>query len=391
MSIDNTTSAAAGSTTASTEVRVRGGALLDALAAVRPFMSRSRSAQAHECSVMLSFDAQGGSLACETGAVSVRVLVPEIRAEEAGEAMVSHEGLKRAVSAYAGRRGPSSRVELRIGVTDEELTLTDPDGERGTATVRVRGDEYVPKPITVVPGTLVLERAAFAEQTKAVAIAAERPRFDTLPILTAVRIESDTMVATDRYRLANIPLQASGDLKGGAQPEATALAKVMGATTGETVSIGVDKDVLTVHADNMTASLLMQMSDYPKVQAVVRGYEESPRLQVSAGALRDLLAPYVKGCGDSKVTLTTTTEGLAAEVRHGDGQVLATNVVPLQEQSGEPATVLLDIEYLVDALKVAASEQVEMRIKAPLKPVMIGSTVHPDRYCMVQPIKPAGG
>lgn len=388
MSIDNTTSVAGKASTTSTEMQVRGGALLDALAAVRPFMSRSKSARVHERSVLLSFDAQGGSVACDTGAVSLQVKVPEIRAEQPGEALVSHEDLKRAVGAYAGRRGPSSRVELRMEASAEALTIT--DGERGTATVRVMGEEYGPKPLAVVPGTLVLDRVPFAERTNSVAIAAERPTLAALPILTAVRIESGAMIATDRYRLAHVPLHGSGHLEGGAQPEAKMLTKLMGAATGETVSIGTAGDVLTVHADNLTGSMMMQVGDYPQVRVILRGYDESATVRTSAAALRDLLTPYMKGCGDSTVVLTAAGEGIEAQVHHGDGEVLATTVVPAQGRTGDPATVTLNIEYLVDALKIAGSEQVEMRISAPLKPVRIGSVTDAERYCIVQPVRRAG-
>lgn len=388
MSIDQNMSTAT-EVARTTEMQVRGGALLDALAAVRPFVSRRKSAQPHERGVLLSVDAQGGSLSCDTGAVSVRVNVPEVRSDRPGRVLVSHEDLNRAVGAYAGRRGPSSRVEVSLSVTSDEVSVT--DGGRGSSLARVLSDAHMPPPLPRVPGTLVLGRDAFTEQSAAVAMAAERPTAAALPILTAVRIESGHMVATDRYRLANMPLTGSGDLEEGAQPGARVLAKIMAATVGETVSIGTRDGVMTVHADNLTASLDMLTGDFPKVSTIGRGLEESPAICVDADELRAALSPYLKGCGDAKVMLTLTRKKVEAEVIHGDGHTLATTAVAAPAVDGDPAPVLLNIEYLLDAVKIAGGEWVDLRINAPLKPVMVASTDRDERYCIIQPIRPAGG
>lgn len=379
MSVDQSVSVAAKAVEMS--VRVRGGALLDALAAVRPLVTRRATASTGERGVRVSFGPDGGSLGVEAGGVSLRLRVPEMTAEAEGEVWVAHADLNSAAGALAARRGPRSRVELVLEVGPEQVSLV---GETSTSVLRPLSDVHVNPTLKVVPGTLVVDRAVFAERAAAVAIAAESG--DTLPILAATRLDAYEMVATDRYRMASMPVTGSGDLDE-VLPPAGAFAKVLAAAVGDTVSIGGDEKVVSVHADNLTASLLAQFGDYPKLRAIVKGFGDGPAVRVSVAAVREVLAPYVRGHGHSNVALSLTAQGFEVEVVDGKGHKVAQARIPVLEERGQVPPVFLNVGYFVDGLKIAGSEHVWLEIRESLKPIKITSNVDPDRYCVLQPVR----
>lgn len=379
MSVDQSVSVSAEAKVAT--VSVRGGALLDGLSAVRPLVTRRASASTGERGVRLDYGPDGGSLGVESGEVSLRLQVPEMRADVEGSVWLSHVDLVKAVGALSSRRGPRSQAELVLEVSDEQVSVV---GESSTCMLRPLSDVHVNPPLEAVPGTLVVDRVLFAERAAAVAITAESG--DTLPILAATRLDAHEMVATDRYRLASMPVTGSGDLDE-VLPPARAFAKVLAATVGDTVSIGGDEKVVSVHADNLTASLLAQFGDYPKLGAIVRGFGDGPAVRVSVAAVREVLAPYVRGHGHSNVALSLTAQGFEVEVVDGKGHKVAQARIPVLEERGQVPLVFLNVGYFVDGLKIAGSEHVWLEIRESLKPIKITSNVDPDRYCVVQPVR----
>ena len=329
----------------------------------------------------VDFGPDGGVLGVERDGLSVMLRVPEMTAEVEGSVWVSHADLFTAVRAQSARRGARSQVELALEVGQEQVSVV---GQSSTSMMPVLSALHVNPTQKVVPGTLVVDRALFAERAAAVAIAAESG--DTLPVLEGTRLDAHEMVATDRYRLASMPVTGTGDLPQVVAP-ARVLAKVLAATAGETLSIGTDGEVVSVHAENLTASLLARTGDYPRVASIAKGFGDGPALRVAAAALREVLAPHARG--KNVVALTVTPNGLEVEVDDGGAQTLAQARVPVLAQRGETPSVHFNVGYFVDALKIAGSEHVWLEIHGPLKPAMVGSNVDPDRYCMIQPVRRA--
>ena len=366
-----------------TVLRVRGGALLDALAALRPFVAAGRTAADHACGVQLVADAQVCEVRCSTGEVSARAPF-DADVDQPVAVWVRLADLWSAASAYSARRGKKSQEPLTVTVGDERVIVAAENGQTG---VRVLDADVAVPAMPEIPGTLVVDRERFAHDCR---VAKECASDDQMiPILTAARISDGVIHATDRYRLAHLEIRGTGSLPQ-TQPPAATLAKALAATSGQTVSLGADGEHLSIHADNLTATLRCVPGEYPKVAGILE-QDGSVQVTTDRAALLEAVKPHA--AAGVLVALVMRGRDLAVEILTStdDEPVATATLTPAAETEATlgDTPLFMDSRYLTAALKALVDEQVHLSTPGTLRPVRFESPTDPDRVVIVQPIRRA--
>lgn len=368
--------------TTTMSVQTRGGDLLDALAPLRPVLSTAKHAPAPLRSVLLSVEIDGTtSLSCSTGEVSMQVSLPSSQTSTAaGQAWIDHTALRKAATALAARRGAGAQVDLSLTVTADGARLS--DGTR-VMYIDVLDDVHLPSTMAPAAVTWVSDRAELAERVAAVASAAATPDCN-VPIITAMRLATDGVVATDKYRLTKAPLPGTGDLEP-AQPPAHVFAKVIKTLTGDTVSLGVDADRLTISTDTVTATLRGVQGDYPRGVTSIGEFDDATTVRVDRTGLLDLIKPH-QNVRAAKVTLATIGQTIDVTVDDG-GRALVTAQVPACTPPEKIEPVTLNAAYFADALRAVGGAEVSIHVQSTLRPVKVAGDG--DITAVVQPIRVA--
>ena len=111
-------------TTTTAAVTMTGGDVLEALAAVRPALSRRRNAHPWERSVWLLVSREGAQLRCNTGEVSASVdFDAQCEENERMSAHVDAQTLQQALQTHATRRGKGAATVLEVSVDEARLTI----------------------------------------------------------------------------------------------------------------------------------------------------------------------------------------------------------------------------------------------------------------------------
>lgn len=361
----------------------RGGGLLDALAAVRPFVSTGVRAGEHERVVLLDVDDVRGVVSCSTGEVSARSFFAA-RSTSALRAVVRHADLWKAARSLSARTGPRAEVEVAVEMDQDCVVLS----AEGSGEVRVsRLEESVMLGRMHEPaGSLIVDREPVVAFWKAGRKMAVRPGHEPA-ILSGVHLVDDTMTVTDRHRLAQIHLSGTGELREAVVPAAT-LAKVASVVRGECIVLGSDGVNVSVHTGNFSASLRTLPGQYAKVGRVI-DVETPMHLEVDRAALLEA----VKGLAgaDVAVAVEGQGDGVALEItrlRDGeDRQVLARQRLTARERSEEVTPFVLASTYLVDALEALSGPMVRVRGRGPLQAWHLSDPQNDDHVVIVQPIR----
>lgn len=369
-------------TTTTTRVEIRGGELLDALAAIKPSLSRRKRSLPWERCVHLLVGAGEARLECNTGEAAITVDLEG--ASGSSDVWVDAQDLQRALSTHADRRGARSRVGLELSVTDDTVTVVGPNG---SSTVDAADADAMLSETTPARATLVVDRDTFAHDMAAAAVCTESGA-SALPILTGIYLHDGKIAATDRYRLAYIDMQGTGTLPGVIVP--ADLAKILKSARGETVSIGTAGDRVTVRAEGLTATLRCVEGQYPKVVNICGNVEHSgaPQANLHREVLVDLLKPFAGG--RHVVTFTPDAGHIEITVREtgtgDDVSPAATSRSAMAEGDDLEHPITFNSGYLLEILKVLPGPTVTMRVPAPLKPAgFIGADPH--RLMVLQPVR----
>lgn len=371
-------------TTTTTTVTMTGGDVLEALAAVRPALSRRRNAHPWETSVCLRVSREGAQLRCNTGEVSVAAdFAAQCQETETITAHVDAQTLQQAVQTHATRRGKGATTMLEVSVDEGRLIIT--TGGAATSTVPLLDPENMLGEYPAAKLSLVAERDRFVGDITAAAVCAESGA-DALPILTGIHLGNGRIECTDRYRLAYFALDGSGELPEVIVP-ATPFAKLLKATTGDEVLIGADGERVTVHADNIRFTIRAIEGVYPNVAKVV-GDRNGPTTTLQRQATIDLLAPYTKGA--HTVSVTPQAQGLLFEVYgNADEPVapIATTTMPKGSDDDLEHPLAFNAGYLHDVLKKAhTGPTAVITARGQYKPAGISSEA-PGRTVMLQPVR----
>lgn len=376
----------------STRCTVRGGDLFDALAAVRPLLSARKSAGPEESAVRLVAGPQGAELRCCTYEASATATLPaESDVDVDVDVVVAHADLWRAANAYAARRGAKAAEVLEISTTPQGTVLVTASGERQSSLQALPGAEDLPQPIAPVAGTTIVQREELVDAVAAAARYAERGPV-VLPILRVLRLADGMITATDRYRLARTRLNATGEMPE-CLPPAQVLAKVLAATRGQSVSLGSDGQRLSVHADNLTATLRCLEGQYPGVERILTSTPtEGYSLHLERAATMATLKAHA--AGKTTVTLSALEDGsVLAEIRD-PGQAEPRATARLEPAGAEPVVleepVSFNAQYLLEALAGLQGEVAHVAGACPLKAAHLRDVADDARLVVLQPVRLAG-
>lgn len=226
-----------------------------------------------------------------------------------------------------------------------------------------------------------VDSQVFAQAVAQVSIAASRD--ETLPLLTAVRVEIDgdniTLLATDRYRLAMRELHwdSVSNMSEAALVKARILQDVAKSmTSGAKVDVGLSQEsqpgassLIGFQAGGRRTTSTLMDGDYPPVR---RLFPETTTIQ--AIVERHTLLEAVKRVSlvaerKTSVRLSFSDGQLVLEAGQGDN-AQASEVVPAQLM-GEDIATAFNPQYLSEGLSVMDTDFVRFGFTHPTKPAVI--------------------
>jgi len=304
-----------------------------------------------------------------------------------GEALVSGRLLREIANAL-----PHKPVEFELGGTKVSVTC---GASRFTlATMPV--DQYPTLP--ELPGrTGVIDGAELQQAVSQVTAAASRD--ETLPILTAVRVEIEganiTLLATDRYRLALRELTwkpTSSNVSSVALVRAKTLsdtAKALGSGDVDlALSEGTGIDLIGFAAGGLVTTSQLMDGDYPPVRRLFR--DENPITAVvrTADLIDATRRVALVAERNSSVRLAFSEGEVVLDAGQSDDAQASEALEATL--NGDPITVAFNPAYLLDGLGALSSEYVQFGFLQETKPVEFvgidkpgGSVAAEFRYLLV--------
>ena len=256
--------------------------------------------------------------------------------------------------------------------------------------------EFPPLPARDSDSAIELDSPVFANAVSQTAMAASGD--EASPVLTGVLFQVDgdrlTLAATDRHRLAvkTLDVRSSGDkpFAGAVIVPSRHLSEVGRAVnpTRPTVSISFSEQrnqVFFILKDVEIASRLIE-GNYPNYAQVIPG-ESTTTVKLPTASLlreaktasvlaRDAANPVRLRVGDNTLTLVAQT----AEV--GDDEApLHANV------KGDDVQIAFNARYVLDALNVMDSEEVQLSFNGSLQPGVIRPAGRDDYLCIIMPVR----
>jgi len=298
--------------------------------------------------------------------VSARSQIPA-EVSEPGTVLVSGRLL-----AEISRALPAKPVDVTLDGTKVVVTC----GSSRFTLLTMPVEEYPALPAVPEPAG-VFDGDELAEAVAQVTVAASRD--DTLPLLTAVRMEIEgekvTLLATDRYRLALRELDwrpSSPDISTAALVRAKTLsdvAKSMGSTPEVTVAFsqGAGVDLIGFEAAGRVTTSLLVDGDYPAVRRLFP--DETPiHAVVDNQALIDAAKRVALVAERNTSIRLAFSEGqVVLDAGQGDDAQASESIEARLE--GEEITVAFNPHYLLDGLGAIDHPFVRFSFTHPNKPV----------------------
>jgi DNA polymerase-3 subunit beta len=332
--------------------------------------------------------------------VSARAIIAA-PADEAGTVLVSGRLLAEIV-----RSLPAKPVDLSTDGTKMTVRC----GSTTFTLMLLPVDEYPTLPeMPDVTGTVGAD--TFASAIGQVAIAAGRD--DTLPALTAIRIEiagdTLTMVATDRYRLAVrelrwtpvvpglstavlVPVKVLGDTA----RALTSGAEVAIALAAEAASGASSDGIIGFEGSGRRTTTRLLSGEYPKYQTLLPS-EFSAAAEVSAAQFTDAIKRVALVAErNTPVRLTFGPGEVLLEAGSGD-EAQATEAIEASFE-GETMQIAFNPQYLLDGIGAIDSDVARISFTSATRPAVItgkggagGVTdEQPDYRYVIMPIRSAG-
>lgn len=240
---------------------------------------------------------------------------------------------------------------------------------------------------------------AFAAAVTSVAIAAGRD--DTLPVLTAVKVEIAgdelTLAATDRYRLAvrRLPWEAVGDLGTASAlvPARTLLETAKSLTSGAQVGIAFEagpagSGMMGFEGGRRRTTTRLLDGEFPKYQALLPNETTATARLESAALAESVRRVALVAQRTAPVRLSFAAGELVLEAG-GSDEAQATEGLEVT-YDGEPMTIAFNPSFLLDGLGVVDSDSVTLSFTTPTKPVVLtGKDPEVYRY-LLMPVRLTG-
>ena len=331
------------------------------------------------------------------GALSIRHTISDfgelkddnLRVDQTGECLISASYLMDAV-----KRLDSDIVS--IATIDGYLTAID----GGNAKYRINGMSPRDFPKLSIPETAPLIIAAPREtvtdifKRTAFAVAQKGIR----EVLTGVCVSADgndalTACATDSYRMSRLTVHGGGDVKiegtftNAVIPTAT-LSALSNALKGDHIELRTDGTVLSAFDDNATAmSSVLLSGTYPDMQRLIPTEfvteAQFSRAELAEAADRTL---FIRTDSVSLITLDLTAD--KAVLTSESAEIGAyRQELAMKNFSGNPLTVSINSMYLVQAMKALHGDDVTLRFKGEMKPLVAEGSEGSDNVQLLLPVR----
>jgi DNA polymerase-3 subunit beta len=256
--------------------------------------------------------------------------------------------------------------------------------------------EFPPLPARDADAAIELDAAVFANAVSQTAMAASAD--ESSPVLTGVLFQVDgerlTLAATDRHRLAvkTLDVHPSGEkpFSGAVIVPSRHLSEVARAVNPNrsTVSISFSdqrNQVFFSLKDVEISSRLIE-GNYPNYAQVIPG-ESTTTVELPTASLlreaktasvlaRDAANPVRLRVGDNTLTLVAQT----AEVGDDEAPLSAT-------VKGDDVQIAFNARYVLDALSVLDSDDVQLSFNGSLQPGVIRPSGRDDYLCIIMPVR----
>lgn len=272
---------------------------------------------------------------------------------------------------------PAAPVEL--AQDDNRVVLTCGSARFTLPTLPVEDYPTLPD-LPPIAGTIA--SATFASAVAQVALAAGRD--DTLPVLTAIRVEIDgnrlTLAATDRYRLAVRELSwrpTSNDEHTPALVPARTLAeaaKALAAAGAEvTVALGSGtqgEGLAGFECGTRRTTTRLLDGEFPRYRSLIPDSTEA-QAEVDTAALVEAVkrVSLVMLTRSQPVRLGFSADGLTLDAGSGEGAQASERIDATYE--GEPLDIAFNPQFLLDGLGAIDSDTARLSFTTPSKPAVI--------------------
>lgn len=319
--------------------------------------------------------AGGIRIAAAAGIVSVTGTDYESTCRAAAAADIEADGVAVVPGRFLAQLAtqlPKQLVTFTVDAAEAKITC----GPQRWTLPLLPADEF--PDMAVMPAPAVTMAAAdFAEAVAAVACAASTD--DTLPMLTAVRVEFDPdggvwLAATDRYRLH--AARVAGTLEGDPPPPLQLPAKVLrayvkGADQKVTIGVAGPADALVAGIADGNRQLVTRTIGGEFVKWRGRftapgGLTVTVDTALTAAAAAHCSVAAAKGTG---IILTFDGNG-SVDVKAADGGLEGFETVPGVGYDGDPFSVAVNPAYFADVL-AGCGPRARITITSPTKPLLV--------------------
>lgn len=331
--------------------------------------------------VLLEVTGEDVALTAWSPDASLTVRVP-VRAAVEGRFILAHADLAKMLAAAV-----KGATKSEVDHCEATITATSEGAELGVAgySVPVAADSHAdefPEIPASTPGTHVVGRDDFSAMFVRVAKAAGTD--ELLSIFCQVRAvmgaDGVTLTATDRYRIANGTVPATGTCEEAVLLPAVFIAKLLPLLTEDQITLGVDHvdadTWTTIACGPLTARARSHTDTYPRIDHL---------LKAGGAGLVNIDANQLRKAVSRAAALTTALGDRGTPLRIGVDPVASTiTVVPATTQGiGTAPALSADVDtandwlgginptYLIEALTHLHGDTTTMHLGRPNKPLML--------------------
>lgn len=275
--------------------------------------------------------------------------------------------------------------ELNLEVTDKAVISC---GTAQFSTQTMPFTDYPTLPPTP-PKVGVVDGSVFQQGSKQVTYAAATD--EALPIIMAVQMmfgQQVSLLATDRYRMsyANIDWARETDTDFSILLPSNVVDNVARMAAGQ-IEVFADENRAGFRCGNRTITTSLIAGDYPKVKALYPA--DAPFM--ATVSVPELLAVLGRASVIAEVTVPVklTFDGDAVAIESGrQAETSGREVICAATSTDDVLTFGFNVRYLMEALRVLPSEQVEFGFQlSGAKPVLIREPGNLDAQQLVMPIR----
>lgn len=272
-----------------------------------------------------------------------------------------------------------------VTVTTTDTTMVVTCG-KAKLTLPLMPVEDYPSPPAIPPTVGTVPAVDLAALVTRVGVAADLAGTKGLAFLRGIYLsfgEQLGATASDRYRVATGVAdwqRHGGEVDGALVPAGDLIDAAKAFDGAGNVTIGANESLVSLAAGGRSVTTRLVAAAFPvhATQAFFTGRSDQP-VTVPTRDLIDALkrADLVRADKTAAVRLDISSDAVGVSARGGDTATVTDETVAC-DYDGDPISVHFNPLYLADALTHLRSEQAELHIVHPYKPVQITSPADPD-------------